>query len=723
MSNTILLIGLNVVFAVAAGIATLAAWGLARHHRQLERQAAELTEATERLNDRLFDVTESEERHRSLIEAQGDLIVRRDQDGAIIYANQAYAGLLGANAAMLLGTRAQPTPLGASTVELRPDGARLIDERFAADGKERWISWAETTVLTPEGQRLTQRVGRDVTSRVASKQQLDEALAHAKSANEAKSRFLATVSHEFRTPLNGIIGMADLLGDTRLDPEQTTYVRALRTSGHALLTLIEEILDFAKVEAGRTSLSEEPFDLVALTEGVVELLAPKAHDKGLSLAMLADPSMPSRLVGDPDRVRQVLINLVGNAVKFTEAGGVGVTLDWDGEAVRITVEDTGPGIPPDRLDAIFEEFEQVDETTARTHGGSGLGLAIVKRLLPMMGGSIAVDSRPGAGSAFMVSLCLKPAAPSPAAGPDLQDPAAPEASRLSALIVSAAPFEADYLARTTASTGATICQTPDPARAQALLLDQRFDVMMVDLALGPERARELAILARAAGVGRRIIILSPFERRSFGAPAAAGFDAFLVKPVRGRSLLAQLRERGASRPGAQPEQYDLAEAEAAPARPRVLLAEDNEINALLARRTLEKLGAEPVWAENGRQAVDLMMQALSGEAPPFALGVFDVRMPIMDGLKAARLIRDEESALGLMQRLPLIAVTANVSAEDRQAAMAAGFDDCLPKPLVRDQLALWLKLAVDPPHVMPVAAAEETLADGAASALMQESAA
>ncbi|MCX7324276.1 MAG: ATP-binding protein [Hyphomicrobiales bacterium] len=676
---TILLTVLCGVLAVAAGIATMAAWGLTKDHRRLEQQAEELGAAKEALNDQLFVVAESEERHRSLIEAQGDLIVRRHLGGAVIFANAAYRDLLGPDG--------DAAPLTANLVEVRADGARLVDERFATTQGERWISWAESHVPLPDGSTVIQRVGRDVTARVASEQQLDEALAHAKSANEAKSRFLATVSHEFRTPLNGIIGMADLLSDTRLDQEQTTYVRALRTSGQALLSLIEEILDFAKVEAGRTTLTEEPFDLVALAEGVVELLAPKAHDKGLSLASFADPGFPHLVMGDPDRVRQILINLVGNAVKFTEAGGVGLRLHWHDGVVHLRIEDTGPGIAADRIGAIFEDFEQADETTARTHGGSGLGLAIVKRLLDLMRGDIAVSSTPGEGSCFTVTLPLSSVEPA--------SPFVPEASGFNVVIVGAGPFDRSYHAELTRLAGADVTLCANPEDAQALLLDRPIDVLLVDLAVGPERARELAILARAARVGRRVIILSPFERRSFGAPAAAGFDAFLVKPVRGRSLLAQLREQ-APRIDAAPQIPSPDGDGEPPLRPRVLLAEDNEINALLARRTLEKLGAEPVWVRNGKEAFDVMASVLAGEAEPFALGVFDVRMPIMDGLTAARLIRDEEAAMGVMHRMPLIAVTANVAAEDRQAAMAAGFDDCLPKPLVRDQLKLWLKLALDP---------------------------
>ena len=679
---------LALAFACAAGMCALIAARRTRELAQFRADVARLNDANERLNDRLFALAESEERYRGLIEAQGDMIVRRRGDGTILFANDAYAQLCGRSAAELVGLRLQPQRLAMTEFEARPDGTRLFDERIATPEGERWIAWAETFAATGEGPAVVQRVGRDVTSRVASERELAEARRRAESASEAKSRFLATVSHEFRTPLNGIIGMSDLLCDTRLDPEQTTYVRALRTSGQALLALIEEILDFSRIEAGRASLSEESFDLVGLIEGVVELLAPKAHDKGITLSTLATLEVPARLIGDPERVRQVMMNLIGNAVKFTQHGGVGVTIGWTGGAVEIAVADTGPGIAADRLDAIFDEFEQADETTARQHGGSGLGLAIVKRLLPLMGGVIRVSSEVGSGSTFTVSLPLKAADGQKAFQ-------APHYPGLKVVLVSETRMDARHLVAMIEATGAEVTLLADVETAQNKVMEWPVDVLMVDLSVGEERARQLAILARAAGVRRRIVILSPFERRAFGPPAAAGFDGFLVKPVRGRSLLAHLK--ATREPEDAPPARDEAAAEAAGfARPRVLLAEDNEINALVARRTLEKLGAEPVWARNGKEAVELMTAALAGESPPFVLALFDVRMPVMDGLKAARLVRDEESALGLMHRTPLIAVTANVSVEDRSAAIAAGFDDCLPKPLVREQLVSWLKLALDP---------------------------
>ena len=218
------------------------------------------------------------------------------------------------------------------------------------------------------GRTVLQRVGRDITARIAGEQALVEARARAESASEAKSRFLATVSHEFRTPLNGILGMADLLGDTGLDPEQTTYVRALRTSGEALLGLVDDILDFAKVEAGKLELVNERFDLGLLVEIVTELMAPRAQAKGIELAAHLAPDLPTHLVGDRDRLRQILLNLVGNAVKFTERGGVGIRVLRSGGGVEIVVSDTGPGIPEHRLTAIFEEFEQADNSAPHRAG-------------------------------------------------------------------------------------------------------------------------------------------------------------------------------------------------------------------------------------------------------------------------------------------------------------------------------------------------------------------
>lgn len=669
-----------ITLALFAGVAALLL--LLRQRDRIVRQAAELAGDVEALNDRLWALADSEEHYRSLIEAQGDLIVRRD-GGRIVYANGAYAALLGLDAAGAVGADAQPRLVACRPALALEGGARLFDECLATPEGERWISWVETVVPVALGRTVLQRVGRDITARIAGEQELVEARARAEGANEAKSRFLATVSHEFRTPLNGILGMADLLGDTGLDPEQTTYVRALRTSGEALLGLVDDILDFAKVEAGKLELANERFELGLLVETVSELMAPRAQAKGIELAAHLAPDLPTHLVGDRDRLRQILLNLVGNAIKFTDRGGVGIRIVRDGDMIGIDVADTGPGIPEDRRQAIFEEFEQADNSAARRHEGTGLGLAIVRRLAVLMGGSVGVESREGGGSLFRVRLPLPVAANATATG-------LPAWPGKQVLVVSGAPFGAGFLRETIAAAGGTATLAVDVEQGMALLqAGSRYDAALIDQSIGRAGAIALAEAARVAGVGDCLIMLSPLERRQFGSPREAGFTGFLVKPVRARSLYERLSPRPA------PTDVVAGTSDARPShasRPRlsVLVAEDNEINALLATRTLERFGCAPVWVRDGRAALATIEASLDGTGPSFDLVLLDIRMPELDGLAVARAVRAMERARPGLAPLPLVAVSANVAEGDRAAALAAGMDDCLAKPLDRAALQRWL---------------------------------
>lgn len=500
-------------------------------------------------------------------------------------------------------------------------------------------------------------------------------------ASEAKSRFLATVSHEIRTPLNGIIGMADLLTGTRLAGEQRTYVEAIRTSGAALASLIDEILDFSRIEAGKIELAREPFDLVNLVEGVVELLAPRAQGKGLEIATWIAPDVPTRVIGDPARLRQVLLNLAGNAIKFTSQGGLGVRVTRlaDG-ALRMVVADTGPGVPDDRRAAIFEDFEQGDGSASRAHEGTGLGLAISKRIVERMGGSIALDHSSPQGSVFSISVPL-PAVEQKPSG-DVQ----PNLKGRRALIVGRSPFEAPYLGERLAAAGAEAIRAEDEdAALEILRRSPAPDIVIVDCALGEDATRQLASAARAAGVARSLVLFSPFERRAFGQSSLENYDGWLVKPVRSGSLISRL----AGSPGARNDEPAQAHAPEDPTvfrGPRVLIAEDNDINALLARKQLEKFGAIVERARDGVQATEFAHESMTGARPPYDLILMDIRMPGLDGHEAARLIRRAETELGV-PRTRIVALTANAFEEDRKAALDAGIDRFLTKPVDLSELA------------------------------------
>jgi PAS domain S-box-containing protein len=667
-------IGTAALFGAACGAIAL----LFARARTLKQELRAAQRRVEELADRNWELKEAEERARSFLAAQGDVVVRRDRDGRITYGNDAFCTLAGRPRAALIGTSFTPDVLEQGDIAHSPDGTRVHDQKIAAKGGARWIAWREVLVragVNAGAEMLC--VGRDVTDRVSAERALADARDQAESASRAKSRFLAMVSHEVRTPLNGILGMADLLRDTALTPEQATYVKAVKTSGEALLSLIEEILDFSKIEAGRIDLDAREFDLAALVEETVELIAPRGQAKSLEVAGYVEDALPRKVIGDAARLRQVLLNLAGNAVKFTDRGGVAVIAEpgvRPGE-IDFLVRDSGVGIDPAQHDRIFLEFEQGDSGTARKFGGSGLGLAISRRIVERMGGRIAVESAPGAGATFRVTV------PLPAAGAEAAPFAPPDLFGMDVLIVAPAAVEASLVARRLMRWGARTCIAPDETVAAALLPERAWGAVFIDHALGRMACETLANATSA--IAHRLVLVTPAARAELPALKDAGFTGYLVKPVRAASLAARLAngEAGFERPD-EPAETD------APAKPgtesglAILIAEDNEINALLARALLSRLGHRPTVATSGDAAVDAFLAArAAGE--PYALILMDVHMPGSDGIDATRRIRAAEAA-GV--RTPIIALTANALEEDRDACLAAGMNSFLTKPLDGERL-------------------------------------
>jgi PAS domain S-box-containing protein len=677
-------------YSFAIGVAALfgAACGgmgiLISRNRQMKGELRGLEARLDHAEDRHWEIREAQERAKNFFEAQGDVIVRRDGDGAITYANDAFCALAGLSRDDLLDTAFTLPVEDQGETTVLPDGTRVHDQKIASPDGARWIAWREVTVRG-DGDDEMQSVGRDVTDRVFAEHALADARDQAEAASRAKSRFLAMVSHEIRTPLNGILGMADLLGDTPLVPEQATYLTAMKTSGGTLMSFIEELLDLAKIESGRLDLTARPFVLASFVEEAVELLGPRAQAKGLEICAYVDERLPARVVGDAARLRQVLFNLVGNAIKFTETGGVSIIVEPDanGSDVVIAVRDTGIGIAGEDQVRIFQEFEQADIGSTRKFTGIGLGLTISRRIVERMGGTITVQSAPGAGSTFRVILPLQHCdedATQPLAVPDL--------ASTDVLIAAPAAIEASLLARRLQRWGAHATIVPDDQVAAALLPEQSWNTVLVDHALGT--AACIALAARADAIPRRLVLVTPAMRGELAVLKEAGFTGYLIKPVRAASLAARFSTDDAFDYGIAAEAVETPRAPPAAGGLSILVAEDNEINALLARALLVKLGHRPTMAGTGTAAIECWLAARAA-GMPFDRVLMDLHMPEMDGLDATRRIRAIE-AEDESSHTPIVALTANASTEDREASLAAGMDDFLVKPLDRERLAAVLAM-------------------------------
>jgi signal transduction histidine kinase/CheY-like chemotaxis protein len=656
--------------------------------RQMKQELRHLEGRLDEAEDRHWEFKEAQERAKSFFDAQGDVIVRRDGKGIITYANDTFCKLAGRGRGELVGAAfVLPVEAQGDTATLA-DGTRIHDQKISTADGPRWIAWREVTVRA-DGDSEMQSVGRDVTDRVIAEHALGDARDQAEAASRAKSRFLAMVSHEIRTPLNGILGMADLLGDTPLAPEQATYLTAMKTSGTTLVTFIEDMLDLAKIEAGRLDLMPHAFGLAGFVEEAVELLGPRAQAKGLEICAYVDERLPARVIGDAARLRQVLFNLVGNAIKFTETGGVSIIVEPDRELdhIAIAVRDTGIGIAAKDQARIFQEFEQADVGSTRRYDGIGLGLTISQRIVEHMSGAIAIESGLGQGTMFRVTVPLPRDGDSPPA-----TFAVPDLAGNDILIVAPAAVEASLLARRLQRWGARTAIVPDDKVAAALLPEQAWSAVLVDHALGTEASATLA--RRSAKFLRRIVLVTPAMRHELATLKDSGFTGYLIKPVRAASLAARFSADDAFDQGQVNEPIDTPSIAPDSEGLSILVAEDNEINALLARALLVKLGHRPVVVESGGAAI-ACWQAARDAGAPFDRVLMDLHMPGMDGLDATRRIRaieaDEQSA-----RTPIVALTANASAEDREACLSAGMDGFVVKPLDRERLAAALMASGEP---------------------------
>jgi hypothetical protein len=535
-------------------------------------------------------------------------------------------------------------------------------EQHLSDG--RWVRAHDHP--TPDGGHVGLRI--DITPLKEQQAALQAAREAAEAANRAKSAFLANMSHEIRTPMNGVVGMAELLCDTDLSEEQRLFAETIRSSGEALLVIINDILDYSKIEAQRLTLRPEPFDLERTIHEVTMLLQPRARAKRLDLMIDFDMFLPTFYIGDAGRLRQVLTNLMGNAVKFTDAGHilvrvVGLEADPGHQDLRVTIEDTGIGIAPEHLDHVFGEFNQVESQSNRKFEGTGLGLAISSRLIQRMGGEVWVDSELGKGSCFGFKVTLPVAeAATPLPGP---------LAIRRVVVVDDQFINRTILERQLVPCGIEVALCRSGAEALALLSrDAAFDVVLTDHNMPEMDGLQLAQLIRAMGLTMPIVLLSSNPSVAKDADDEAALTAVLQKPILRSDLYRRLQALTAPVVVQPPATVLLAPHEQRPMR--LLCAEDNRTNQLVFQKMMRDLDVDLVFANNGREAVELF-QSFRPD-----LIFMDISMPEMDGREAARAIRDLEAG---KSHMPIIALTAHAMDGDGDSILAAGIDHYMTKPL------------------------------------------
>ncbi len=619
-------------------------------------------------------------------------VIISDAAGRIEWVNDGFTRLTGYQLSEVVGRvpghilqneetdRETVAHIAACVAKGEPFQVEIVNQ--AKDGRRYWLAIDAQPIHDRNG-KLTNFIAieSDITERKQAEEELRQAKVVAEAASRAKSEFVANMSHEIRTPMNGVLGMTELLLDSDLTERQRRFAQTIRNSGEALLNIINDILDFSKIEAGRMELDCSPFDVRAVVEETAELLAARAHAKGVELACNIASDVPVGVEGDAGRLRQVLTNLIGNAVKFTETGEVVVAVKRVDSAganpelctLELSVIDTGIGMSEEARTRLFQPFSQADGTTTRRYGGTGLGLAISRQLVELMGGQIALESELGKGSRFWFRLDLRISAALP------EDMAASESLRgLRVLIVEDNPTNAAILQHYTQAWGMKPICVDRAEKALALLHNTTVDLALIDWKLpgmsGPELAHQLRENLLPT---QPLVLLTSMTANDVSSTArSAGFNAYLSKPVRRDELLrclarvlGETEERSADGIAVL-QRFDA----------RVLLVEDNAVNAEICTAMLASLGCSVEAAVNGAEAVEM------SAARRYDLVLMDCQMPVMDGFEATRTIRAREQVSPASERVPIIALTANAMQGDRDRCLAAGMDDYLAKPFKRQQL-------------------------------------
>jgi PAS domain S-box-containing protein len=641
-------------------------------------------------NARLFSEVERQRQYlESLVAISPTAIVVMDVEEKVTDWNPAAADLFGYSAAEALGRHVDELVFGdtdseegrETTREAMATGrAQRITQRRRRDGTLVDVELMLVPLTTDGAHSGFLGIYHDVT-------ELQRARQEAEAATQAKSAFLATMSHEIRTPMNAVIGMTDLLLGTELTGEQREFAEVVHSSGDALLHVIDDILDYSKIEAGKLDLEREPFNLRDCVEGALDIVAPRAWEKELELGCLIDDDAPAGIVGDEARLRQVLLNLLSNAVKFTERGEVVVLVDAKetkagSYEIELAVRDTGIGIPPDRMDMLFTSFSQVDASTTRRFGGTGLGLAISKRLVELMGGTISVESKQKKGSTFRISLPVKSAeVPAKIA----LDEGLRHLAGKRILIVDDNATNREIVTRHARSWGMEPVGVELPAAALELIAEgEPFDVAVLDMMMP-----EMDGLALAGAIREHrdeselpLLLLTSLGRLP-QLQSGGVFSAQLAKPLKASQLYNTLLQLLTAGRAGEEEVEVVTDGKRARSALRILLAEDNTMNQKVALRLLEQLGYRADVASNGREAIEAL------ERRPYDVVLMDVQMPELDGLDATRQICERWPET----RPHIVAMTANALPEDREACFAAGMDDYVAKPIRAEELVAALKRA------------------------------